>query len=818
MTIKHILFIIFYCFFLFTFNNQQVSACAYIPEANRTSITFFNPDIFSDTTYRTCYLDADYYMPDEYSSPEVLYRYNLLEWQRFFNNLPDLKALASVIYDLDAETLQKKVLQAVKSGTKPDKHLIQNSFIQLLYARKDVETLTYLIYAKHCEPHTQHNWGYWEEPVRDTLSMNQLIEEGQRKYEACQSRYLKLRYAFQVVRLAHYLGKYKDCLQLYEQLVTPLDSMPDEMVTESVVKGWVLSLKAGALLHLGQTAESMYQFSVVFTHFADSRNLAIQNFSYGNEAIWQQMMDIGKTPDEKAAMWMLRALQNNALDIAPLQQIYSLSPSSILTDLMLVREVNKIERFLITPYLTDTIAINPIYLNMRDTKLDDNYEQYTFWQKIKDMLTRIWNAIKQLFRKSEKKDWDKQKNNTSKYDYIDEVKRFAEMVAAEHKVRNTDLWNTVAAYMAYLEQNYMQCYSFLDKVSGADKKVQTQANLIYALARLEESGKANAELEGLFAEALKNMRRPEYEYDNYSIFSRVLTQLAKSYLKNNNIPRAVLCLDAGKEISAANAILDFYATETDLDVLLNLVENSRKTAFDTLLLNNSRYSEMFLLDVQGTKLMRKLKFGEALSKFERISSEYWLKDSLQYFNYTNYIYFACNFDEASTTDTCNKAGFAQKVVALEKMAAQNPKAADVYYEQIANGFFATPFWGYNGALWQGTLVSTLNYYFDYMPGVYPLNIPEFAQKLEEAQTQFVNEYGTRKVAISYYDKVLTHTKNPELAARAAYRAGLSEQEPLSTLHEGNYKDLRYLKLLKEKYANTAFYQDILQNCPGIADF
>jgi hypothetical protein len=820
MNFRHLIYTIFFLIFFITFPNQQINACAYIPEPNRTSITFFHPDLFTDSTYRACYLDAPYYMPDEYASPEVRNRVNLLEWQRYFNGEPDLKALAEVIYELDVSTLEKQVLPVFLKNLPPNGTVSKDRFLSLLYKRKDTESIQYLLFAKHCEPHVQNNWGYWSEPERDTKLMENLIAEGLQHYEASKSSYLKLRYAFQIVRLSHYTGNYKQCIDLYDRLVTPLlSSESDTLVTKSIVAGWLLALKAGALLHIGQAAEAMYQFSVVFDRFPYSRELAIRNFTYGNEDVWQQMLEMGKTPDEKATLWLLRALQNTALDLDPLKQICSFAPASELAEIELIRQVNIIERFWLTPKLTQPIPLErqPIEMESTNSKTGNS-----FWDKVKSFFRKIYQSIKKIFKSSEETD------STFIFDqsqYLTELKKFALAHAESHQTANTDLWFTVAAYMAYLEQNYKQSYQLLGKVTGANKKVQQQANLIYALNRLEESRHLDAELENLFAYALQNLPQPEFEYDNYSVFSRVLTKLAVVYLQNGNVARAALCLEKAKETSSANAILDFYTSEQDMDTLLKLAVRPQKSVFESFLLNNSRFTAPFLQDVKGTKLMRQLRFDEALLLYEEIPVNYWQQQyNEESFFYENYWFFDCNFDDENKevsevkNDTCNKMEFASHVIQLEKMAKQDPQTADKYYFQIAVGFFSTPFWGYNGAIWEGSLVSTLNYYFDYAPGEYPLNIPEIAEKVNDSEKRFVAEYGTREVAIRYFQKAIDATKNPELAVQAAYLAALSKQEPLSTLHEGDYRDKTYLKLMSSQYKNTDFFRTISQTCPGIGDF
>ena len=49
-----------------------------------------------------------------------------------------------------------------------------------------------------------------DKPITRVATMEQLIDEGIRRYRQTSSDELKLRYGFQVLRLARYLGRYDD--------------------------------------------------------------------------------------------------------------------------------------------------------------------------------------------------------------------------------------------------------------------------------------------------------------------------------------------------------------------------------------------------------------------------------------------------------------------------------------------------------------------------------------------------------------------------------------------------------------------------------
>lgn len=87
--------------------------------------------------------------------------------------------------------------------------------------------------------------------------MSPLIEEGNERIKSASSTFLKLRYAYQVVRLAHYAGKYDDAIKYYDSYVAGIAG-------NSVIAQWALGHKAGALMETGKSTEANYLFSTLF--------------------------------------------------------------------------------------------------------------------------------------------------------------------------------------------------------------------------------------------------------------------------------------------------------------------------------------------------------------------------------------------------------------------------------------------------------------------------------------------------------------------------------------------------------------------------
>ncbi len=123
---------------------------------------------------------------------------------------------------------------------------------------KDLEALGYIMYAKQVEPNVLGDWSAWEPVARDKDKMAKLQKNGVQLYNVAKNEFIKLRYAYQVVRLAHYAGRYEEAITSYDQLVKP-------NTTKSILQDMSLSLKAGALSRTGQKNDAAYIFSQLFS-------------------------------------------------------------------------------------------------------------------------------------------------------------------------------------------------------------------------------------------------------------------------------------------------------------------------------------------------------------------------------------------------------------------------------------------------------------------------------------------------------------------------------------------------------------------------
>ncbi|MEL6843297.1 MAG: hypothetical protein AAFP02_08785, partial [Bacteroidota bacterium] len=223
--------------------------------------SFINPDLLKkDNPYTEYFVQFDALYESHTAARELQETNNLTEWRGRFCDLVKLEDLRKVIYDSSQEDLEL-LRTSIKSPKLPlDYRMVGNSFARHLKQHQCTETIDYLVFAKECEPHVMSPDNPWDAaPQRDTQTMMDLIKRGRKQFMKTDSYYIRLRYAYQLVRLAHYAQAYEQALELYDFLMPKVDSQ-----VKSLIRYWVLGHKAGALMKLGRNVEASYLFAKIF--------------------------------------------------------------------------------------------------------------------------------------------------------------------------------------------------------------------------------------------------------------------------------------------------------------------------------------------------------------------------------------------------------------------------------------------------------------------------------------------------------------------------------------------------------------------------
>jgi hypothetical protein len=714
---------------------------------------------------------------------------NLAEWRQFFTNRASVDEIENVIYDSKNKNILLYALACLKDGIPVDTArlggLAKNRLLDYIIKSKLSESLEYIIFAKDCEPWVT-NWDPWEDPPRrDFQAMQRLIETGWGRYSKTNSDFIKLRYAYQVVRLAQYSGQPEKCITYYDQMVPGLN-------IRSIITYWAMGHKAGALRTTGKPLDSLILTSLIFDQCPNMMDNALRDFYIPDETLWKECLSSLNNNHRKATLWMLRGLKEERLTMEPLINMFELEPKSARLEMMLIRETNKVER----QYLTSAVFFPAGRLGQ-----------------------------------------------TPDFDYIKQLQAFALRGANSGQIRQPGLWYLTAGYLSLMMKDFSQANSWLTRAEAVNSngtELRRQIALVKNLITIAAGNTISPATEAAIYADLIWAGGLVYDYNNQAIYRSLLLLLGQKYLAAGEVAKAAGCFNkAGYESSAA-FLVDIYSTNADLERMIALVQSKDKNDLEVLLARSLRYSANDIRCIEATKLMRKAKFAEALAIYKQIQAgywdkyrkpkpvsadDYWFNDPGEYSGglWTNFEntgfdlsrgYSWLEAYQQKKLRFYTRLDFAAKLTALQTEARANPKDAAKYYRQIANGFFHSPFWGYNDQVWRGNLINGLSRYPDY-----PFNVLDFAEKYQAKIAEFYKEYGTRTLALQYYRKAIAAASDKELAAQCAALAFLCQEgfAPDSGNEEREI-DGTFFDLLRKNYAGTETFRHLMKECATLKDF
>lgn len=292
---------------------------------------------------------GDYYELN-YNPVEIQKKENCEEWSERFCSKAKWEEVAAVIYASDEYELASLHISASdpKRRTPLPFRLEDNDFAYVVAYNGCVEVTRYLTFAKRCEEHVVARGDKWIASQRNVSVMLDLIQEGKQRFEDTQSHFVRMRYAYQLVRLAHYAGAWQMTLDLFNELMPKVDRKK-----KSVIFYWTLGHVAGAMQKLGMYPEAAYRYSLIFRSCPSKRSQAYRSFKIRNDDDWQKALRLCNSDAEKSTLYILRAGGSHTWAVADMEAIYALDPQNPQLELLLVSDVQELEKIFLRTSVTD---------------------------------------------------------------------------------------------------------------------------------------------------------------------------------------------------------------------------------------------------------------------------------------------------------------------------------------------------------------------------------------------------------------------------------------------------------------------------------
>lgn len=757
-------------------------------------VSFFQKKLAGDAAYEPFYYTNNQFLYDA-TEPVNVAELTAAEWTGFAGNSFSGKEAYDFVCRFSLNDLSSLYYHLEKNQPlKLPDSVKDNGMTKFFLQQKNLEALGYILYAKQAEPHVINNWNGWESTERDGDAMNRLIKNGLQLRKVAKNDFIKLRYAYQVVRLAHYNKRYTDCIKWYNELVKP-------NTTKSVLQELSIGLKAGAEFRTGMRYQAAYTFSQLFSKSNLKKVANYMSFDWCvnrfDEGSRKKCLQLCRNNTEKANMLCLFALGSNKNELSTLRQVFTLTPQSSTLPVLVTREINKLEEFCFSPSLQFSQGKQKAYIGFTEVTATEN--RYKAWQQECIQLTEFCNQASAA---------DKQKA----------------------------LYMLAGAHAAMIAGNKNDSRILLDQVKKENLTPlqQDQWFLTNLLLTINSQKTIDANFENELIPSIQWLEKKALADNEFAkfyrrLFADILSTKYKS-TKDKNTIKYILCTSVADKINKeyVKESWGYYAQSLDIlrkevpakqvEELIQLFESKKLNSFEKLLVSNCTFSKEDAIDVAGTAWLRQYNFTEAEKWFKKVPANYYKQKPFK-------TYLAANpfadllLDTHAPTDqdtvTYTKLLFVQRMIQLEKQAAtatEKESKAMLLYE-LAKGYYHMSYWGNSWLLvayyWSGA---------EY----------DFSDNSQRFYTRLNPDYYEIKKAKEYYLAALAATADKNFQAKCIYMAAKCDQKKAGNIpwdkagvkqwvQDFDKRNSYYSKLQKE-FGTTPFYKEAFTTCSYLQDF
>jgi hypothetical protein len=664
-----------------------ISACAWGPMGDEYRISLFDPNTAQVKAYQPLYFSVKFLNDGEYE----MYRYgldqNLEEWRKYLGNKFSVSDIESVLYSgfgfesFDYDKNKLTFLEPSEIG--------EDEAILSALKKSYPEALRYFIFARRAEYELNPQNAWWlEEDEQSMGDLKSLEKQALAAFEKTKDEFIKFRYAYQLVVITRYQGNWKACVDYYTKYIKPSK-------VESNIRYWAMVHVGTALWNLKKGAEADYMFAQVFDQAPAKRLRAFLGFEGEN---MEASLKFCTSETEKARLASIAAFKNPGRALSQMQQVYNLDGKLPALEILLLREVNKLEDWILSPKLTGYGAAS---------------EQ--FWWSDEEAETE---------------------NKSKDVDYLKTLVIFIDKALQEGKIADPLLWKAAKAHLFAIGEDFAKANSTIAEIES-DKNLRPalarQVNTTKIMVMFNSQRPVDAAFEQELYAAISKFRadqntRPatKFDYYNYnedteygdqmSLQDQMLLALAYRYEAIGDIAKAGLLISRTQNLKHADGsyfyYLDRLANSEDMAKLLGLVNKSNKTAFEGFITDKAVEDLYRLNDLHGTILVREHKLAEALKAYDANPAYYWNEPPFAYDTYLDANPFYADFYSEhlrtpGDTVRYTKPGFVKALMAMEAKAANAPKNKAFYAFQCANAHFNISTWGNS---WMQTRYSWSTYW------------------------------------------------------------------------------------------------------------
>ncbi len=720
-------------------------ACAWSEDWEYDFYRFYEPEYAELKDFKPFHFTFDRLYDYELLEDSTSATANLAEWQRFLGTSIKKADLQKLVYGVNADQLS--AIQSNPSG-KTANELMPNTLVAEWKAGRRLEVLDYLILAHKAEPFCTYV-DPWGEEDRQVEGIEQVIELAKKGYKSVNDPFLKLRYAYQAVRLEQYAGTPEMAIETYRQLAIP------HLSADPLISAWTTCHYAGCLRATEMEAEAAYNFSRVFESCPSRRIQAWYGWRILSDEIWESVQAKCKNNHEMATVFFLRGYASMADPLEDMKQMQELDPGTKMIEVLLLREVNKLE---------------------------ENLLGFPFAGEM--------NFSKRLGSENAAAD----------------LQDFVARVLASGKMHDRNVWQLAHTYLHFLKGDIAKASSELAaKQTSLSAEGQLKAKLMDLVFRIADTKAIDRSVENTILKDFTNLS-PKLSETKVEQLRRFRDEaFGWLYEAQDENAKALLARGRGYHL---------YDTPINLDLVNEMIAfNAKedKTLYEKELLKRLGDGDHKdeLLHIKGTGLLARNLLPEAIKVLQQISEGY--RSSSESFQLDADPFRLVTRDiincEECGAGKYNKLTFAEALLDLQKKAISEPNKAAEYNLLIGNAYYNTT---YFGAAWNAKDF--------YRSGSSWYSLGERSEWYTFTVESF-DEVVDMGLAKDHFRKALAASKDKETAALAAFMIAKCEQNELYMNPDGPYVDyISGLELLKSAYRKTQVGKDLIKECKYLRDF
>jgi hypothetical protein len=758
---------------------RTVQACGFWVYPGQYRFWLLQPDLTNEQDLTPFYFAASYlYHGDMNVRTETWPDQNINEWFTALKGRVSKNDIDSFLNHTSPQDFFDNEAAMAKQYPllRYTKQLASKDFYKYLVLSKKVEQI-----AANPDP--------WEENTYPVTTISEVIKNLSALRAKTSNDFIKLRAAFQLVRLYRFNGQPNQLNGTYDKYIAPVKT-----------KSWV---QTAALFQKAITTggyEGDYLLSKVFDKGGYNRTTCLVYFPSDS---LQRILPYAKNNHERNVLLAMKVFNYPGRSLNYIKQIYASEPTYKELPFLLLREINKVEDWLLTNKVTSFI-----YPAVYGEDFGD------YWDYPKDALANY------------------QRDQVYAHELYDLLQKMID----EGKHPQKALLHLYSAHIAMLNRQYNLSSIHLQQaaaIKNLPRNVQTQIAVNRLLLHLENGMNDTTEKE--FMNIINASNEKLAVHDAGIMKNQLVLYTAKKMIKQGDKARGLFLLGKTNRALGQLPISDFKtvyqeveegADEEVYNQMLNLFDRKKKSPFEKFICNEKisspwnlydyetadlKWSRTKLLDFKASWYLRQHRLLDAFNTMKGVPDSFYNKEPYSYYiggdPFFLNIYHAHAVGEQDHR-SLNKKEVVAEMLRLKNLAQKDRSKAAICYYQIANAWYNMTYYGKNWLMVkQWWSQNEIDGYND-----------------DVERTAFNDDYFGCSYAKQWYTKAMNATKDKKLKALCFFMAQHCNEnwdyygQLVKKIEEPRYRFAINKKLAEQKGVDLKTYKEIVQECETYQSF